>query len=37
MAEGFRKMKNMNYILVNKKTEKENKPRLQSWNMLTIN
>lgn len=37
MAEGFREIKSMYYILVNKKTEKENRPRLQSQNMLTIN
>lgn len=30
IAEGFREIKSMNYILVNKKTEKENRPRLQS-------
>lgn len=30
MVEGFREIKNMNYILVNKGAEKENRPRLQS-------
>ena len=27
---GFRKIKSMNYILVSKGTEKENRPKLQS-------
>lgn len=30
MVEGFREIKSMNYILVNKETEKENRPRLRS-------
>lgn len=37
MVEGFREIKSMNYILTNKETEKENRPRLQSQNMITIN
>lgn len=30
MVEGFRVIKSMNYILVKKGTEKENRPKLQS-------
>ena len=30
MVEGFIKIKSMNYILVSKGTEKENRPKLQS-------
>lgn len=37
MVEAFREIKSMNYILANKETEKENRPRLQSQNMITIN
>lgn len=37
MVEGFREIKSMNYILVNKKTEKENRPGSQSQNLITIN
>lgn len=37
MVEGLREIKSMNYISVNKETEKEERLRLQSQNMITIN